>query len=223
MLARRKGKLDAVNAAAREARGTGAGSPRPEAAEAAVHAERRRIARDLHDGMAQELAFIAMQARVLAARGGVVERQLAAAAERALSESRRVVYALADEAEGPLAEALSRTAEELVERGGARLVINVDPRAEASPKVRAALLRILREAVSNGIRHGQATAFEVELSGAGGLRLRIADNGAGFDPQALDRTGLGLVSMRERARALGGEVGIRSRPGAGCEVEVTLP
>jgi signal transduction histidine kinase len=215
MLARLEGAL--------RGRSKGIFGPRPRPADAAVHAERRRIARDLHDGMAQELAFIAMQARVLAAGGGAVEQELASAAERALAESRRVIHGLVDDADGPLGDAVSRTAQEMAGRGGARLVMSVDARAEAPPEVRTALLRILREAVWNGIRHGGATAFEVELSGGESLRLRVADNGTGFDPVAVGATGVGLESMTERARALGGEIGIRSRPGAGCEVEVTLP
>jgi signal transduction histidine kinase len=53
--------------------------------------------------------------------------------------------------------------------------------------------------------------------------MRVADNGSGFDPLTERRRGLGLASMKERARALGGDVGIRSRSGWGCELEVTLP
>jgi signal transduction histidine kinase len=189
----------------------------------AVRAERRRIARDLHDGMAQELAFIAMQARELAARGGAGEERLVEAAERALRELRRAIHDLADDGDAALSDAVSRTAEELAGRSGASLVTNVDARAQARPEVRAALLRILREAVWNGIRHGGATAFEVDLCARDGLRLRVADNGSGFYPPAARRAGLGLASMKERARALGGDVGIRSRPGWGCELEVRLP
>jgi signal transduction histidine kinase len=185
-------------------------------ARAAVRAERLRIARDLHDGVAQELAFIALQARES-------DQRLATAADRALAELRRAVYDLAENCEEPLGITLSRTAEELAGRSGARLVMQVDGDVQASPAERAAILRILREAVWNGVRHGGATAFEVELRGGAGLRLRVADNGTGFDPQVTRRGGLGLASMKERARALGGEIGIRSLPGRGCELEVSLP
>ena len=193
----------------------------PAATADAVRAERRRIARDLHDGVAQDLAFIAMQARERTSADG--SDHLVVAAERALAELRRAIEDLADDSEGSLGDAVSRTAAELTGRSGAQLVANVDPRADAAPEVRNALLRILREAIWNGIRHGGATAVEVELSGGTGLHMRVADNGSGFDVSSARPGGLGLTSIKERVRALGGDVGIRSRPGAGCELEVKLP
>jgi signal transduction histidine kinase len=182
----------------------------------AVRAERRRIARDLHDGIAQELAFIALHARSM-------DRRVAAAAERALAELRGAIDDLAEDCETPLGDAVTRTAEELTGRSGASLVTHVDAGAKAPPHARAALLRILREAVWNGLRHGRATAFEVELSGVYGLRLRVADNGIGFDTATARRSGFGLASMQERARALGGDIRVRSQPGHGCELEVRIP
>jgi signal transduction histidine kinase len=207
-------------------RALGISARRQRAVEAAIAEERRRIARDLHDGLAQELAFISMQTRAVADRTGhEAAVQLAEAAERALAESRHAIEALSAPSEQSLGAAVSETAERLTTRSGASLALNLDRRAEASPEIRVALLRIVREAVWNGIRHGSATAFEVELSAEDSLRLRISDNGGGFDPERLNpgRQGLGLASMRERARALGGKVGVRSQPGAGTEVEVVLP
>jgi signal transduction histidine kinase len=185
-------------------------------ARAAVRAERRRIARDLHDGIAQELAFIALHARE-------IDAHVAAAADRALAEVRRTIDDLGDDCDEPVGSALARTAEEIAGRNGARLVTQMDSDAQASPAAKAALVRILREAIWNGVRHGRATSFEVELCGREGLRMRVADNGRGFDPLVIRRAGFGLASMKERARALGGEIGIRSLPGRGCELEVRLP
>jgi signal transduction histidine kinase len=91
---------------------------------------------------------------------------------------------------------------------------------------REALIRIVREAVSNAGRHGRAGRVDVELGANGGTacRLRIVDDGTGFDPGLVEPgRGFGLVSMRERAEALGGRFRLVSSPGAGTEIEVVLP
>jgi signal transduction histidine kinase len=193
-------------------------------ADAATLEERRRLARELHDGVIQELALIDVQARELAlAGGGSPVADLAAAAERALDESRRAVAALTRATDEPLPLALAKAAEEVAARAGARVKLTLAAAPNVSPEAYEALLRILREAVRNAVRHGGAGTVEVELSNELGLRLRITDDGAGFDPEATRPGGFGLVSMRDRARALGGEFRISSRPGAGCEVEIMLP
>jgi signal transduction histidine kinase len=196
------------------------------AAHAAL-AERKRIARELHDGLAQELAFIALQSRRLAEKSadhGAAE--LADAADRALAESRSVIESLNEVADGSVARTLARTAERLAHRSGAKVELALDPRVEARPEMRHGLLRILQEAMSNGLRHGKADRFAVELSCDAGLRLRVADNGAGFDASrapSTTATSFGLAGMSERARELGGELVVQSRPGAGTAVEVVLP
>jgi signal transduction histidine kinase len=92
--------------------------------------------------------------------------------------------------------------------------------AEAGPEVHEALSRILGEAVANA-RHGRATRVHVELSTAP-LRLRVVDDGTGFDPAA-GGAGFGLGGMRERAELVGAELIVRSGPGMGTEVAVELP
>ena len=88
---------------------------------------------------------------------------------------------------------------------------------------REALVRIACEAVSNAARHGQAQLVRVELQNGRHVRFRVVDDGVGFDP-SIPRPGhFGLVSMRERAQAVGGSFRVRSAPGAGTEVEVVLP
>jgi signal transduction histidine kinase len=80
--------------------------------------------------------------------------------------------------------------------------------------------------MSNGLRHGKADEFAVGLSCEAGLRFRIADNGTGFDlsrPVPDPCKSFGLAGMEERARALGGELNVSSRPGFGTAVEVVLP
>jgi signal transduction histidine kinase len=80
--------------------------------------------------------------------------------------------------------------------------------------------------VTNAVRHGNATRLTVRLDANGGLRLSVSDNGEGFDPDAKPNGGsggFGLVSLRARAEALGGELRVRSHPGEGTHVEVVLP
>ena len=196
------------------------------AADAAVLEERRRIARDLHDGMAQELAFIAMQAKWLASEGDEVMTRIATAADRALDESRRAIAALTRPLDEPLAVVLADVADEVAGRVGLELALDLTDDATVSPKTREALLRIVRQAVTNSARHGHATLVRIELSSRRGIRLRISDNGTGFDPGQTVRTnggGFGLTSMRERAHELGGTLEVKSRVGVGTEVEVALP
>jgi signal transduction histidine kinase len=197
------------------------------AVESAVLEERRRIARNLHDGLAQELAFISLQSQRLAENGERSAADLARAADRALEETRGAIEQLVEKTDVRLHEAVAKTAAELAERSDATLELQLDPAVELAPERREDLLRILREAIWNGVRHGAATKIAVSLSGdAGdsGLRMCIADNGTGFDPSALEQGGfsLGLQSMTERAGALGGDISLRSAPGAGTKVEVSL-
>ena len=194
---------------------------------AAVLEERRRIARDVHDGLAQELAFIAAQSGRLSNRR---ERegelaQIASAAERALGESRRAIAALSRAPDEPLALVLRQVAGELAERRGVTLELDLDDRVDVPPAAREALARIVREAVTNACRHGNASVVRIELAAGSGLVLRVVDNGSGFDPDRVDTSGagFGLTSMRQRSEALGGSVRIEGRPGEGAAVEIRLP
>jgi signal transduction histidine kinase len=191
----------------------------------AVLEERRRIARDLHDGLAQELSFIAGAAESLRSKPGTALglASIGAAAERALDESRRAIAALTQSPDEPLDLAVAQAAFEVANRVGARLTLELDPTVTVSPSTREQLARIVREAVTNAARHGKAEKVTVALMNGNGLTLRIVDDGVGFEPLAADGTGFGLVSMSERARALGGELRIFSTPAAGTAVEVALP
>ena len=194
-------------------------------AEAAAAEERRRIARELHDGLAQELAFVAAQGRALSRRPDAIDiKYLSAAAERALDESRRAIALLTHPPDERLDLALVQTVEELVSRTGRRARFDVEEGIEVTPKTREALLRIVREAVTNASRHGHARMIDVELHNTNGIRLKIADDGIGFDPAELgDGTGFGLTTMRARTRDLGGTLTITPRPEGGTEVEVVIP
>jgi len=194
-------------------------------AEVAALDERRRIARELHDGLAQELAFVATQARLFMSSPAAVEvKYLAAAAERALDESRRAIALLAHPTDQTLDAAIVETVEELTSRVGSSPRFLVEPDVTVLPHTRETLLRIVREAVTNAHRHGHANLITVELSNSSGIHLRIADDGQGFDPTEVDDTaGYGLSTMRARVRSLGGEFSIESRPAVGTTVQVDLP
>lgn len=194
-------------------------------AEAAASGERRRIARDLHDGLAQELAFIVGQTRSLVEKTGEGGpfAHIAAAAERALDESRSAIAALSRNVDDPLDVALAQAAEDVAGRTGAHIRFELTPGIHVAPDVREDLARIVREAVSNAARHGEARNVTVALSNTDAIRVRVTDDGKGFDPDAPRRRGFGLTSMRERAEQLGGTVEVRSRLGAGTEVEVVVP
>jgi signal transduction histidine kinase len=191
----------------------------------AVLEARRRMARDLHDGLAQELSFLWSQSRALAAdppTDRAVER-IGGAASRALDEARRAIAALTRPLDEPIARVLQQVADDLGNRYDVKVVSTVDPGVEVSAAEGEGLVRIASEAVRNAVRHGGARQIDVVLRGEP-LTLSIADDGQGFvaGHGAAGLTGgFGMTSMRERAKALGADFSVRSRPGHGTTVEVT--
>jgi signal transduction histidine kinase len=201
---------------------------REEAAQiqSAVLEERRRVARDLHDGVAQELAFISSQAQWFQRHPDEREALLHImdAVERALDESRGAIAALSRPMDEPLEVALGNAARDVADRVGARLRLDLERGIEVPPEWREALLRITREAVANAVRHGHARSVSLELGNGEVVWLRVIDNGGGFDPTApRSSQSFGLTSMRERTESLGGNFAIVSAPGTGTRIEVTLP
>jgi signal transduction histidine kinase len=180
--------------------------------------ERRRLARELHDGLAQDLAFVVSQASTLARRSGDHQalREIAYAAERALGDSRRAIHLL----KRARSRALSLKME-FAMLGG---------EVHATPEVEHGVLQIVTEAISNAAKHSGAETVSVELRSTGEkFAVRVTDDGCGFDksPTRVRRHrfgGFGMTSMAERAHALGGELRVRSdHDGGGTTVEVTLP
>jgi signal transduction histidine kinase len=191
-------------------------------ADARVLDERRRIARDLHDGLAQELAFIASTTRKLAAGAAsrAVVAQVASAAQRGLDESRRAIEALTTTNDDPFDVALVRTVEEVAERLGMNVDIRAEPAPEVTPSQREQLLRIVREAVTNAGCHARADLVRVRFTNGGPLHLSVEDDGVGFDPASVSPRGFGLVTMKERALAMGAELRVQSARGNGTAIEV---
>ena len=198
------------------------------AADAVVLEQRRTLARDLHDGLAQELAFISTQSQLLMKRQGAARELhlIFVAAGRALDEARRAIAALTRPLDEPLSTVIAETAEELASRAGVEIELDV-AEIDVPPDTREALVRITREAVTNAARHGHPNTIRIHVSNSDGVRLTIRDDGVGFETSASTEPGrscgFGLVSMKERAEALGGTFRVASRPGAGTEVEVVLP
>ena len=209
-----------------------------QATRVALVEERNRLAREVHDTLAQELTGIALQLEAADAllehspdRARARIRQALERTRESLEEARRSVL---DLRAGPLErQALPAALETLGQRFTAETGTPVDfqlvlvgPRLPA--RVEEALYRIAQEALVNIRRHAQASAVRIELRQVNdSVQLIVADNGRGFDVQlpggGAHIHGFGLIGMQERARLLNGEMQISSCPGAGALVEVTIP
>ena len=191
----------------------------------AVRAERERIARDIHDGLAQDLATIALHAQLLQSRDGTVH-PLTVAARRALAISRNTIIDLSAAHSPTTLAALRAVGDELEARFGIEVTVIDRVRGDAGgcadlgPRAREQTVRIAREAIVNAARH-----VEVSLRG-GGARwsLRVTDDGSGIpDAVVHGAHGFGLGVMRARARELDGELVARRRSLGGTVIEVSMP
>lgn len=213
--------------------------------EAGVSQERERLAHEIHDTVAQGLSSIQMllhaAERDLDATG-LSPEELAApkrrmetarrAASNNLAETRAMIAALtpAPLTETSLGEALSRIAADFSAAGGMDIEVETDGEAAQLPmRAEAGLLRIAQGAVSNAVKHADATRVRVTLTyNPEEVRLDVVDNGRGFDVAAQEArpTGLGhlgLDAMRTRAEELGGELVVESAPGGPTAVSVAIP
>jgi signal transduction histidine kinase len=182
--------------------------------------ERRRVAHDLHDGLAQDLAYIATMARRMEQGSGRRDARLIAdAAQHALDESRLVISTLAGA--GNASEQIAMTARDAAHRCNIEAALELPEVLELSPELTEALLRIVREAVNNAGRHARARVVNIRLDISNGIALDVHDDGDGFDA-AQPRSGFGLTSMRERAEAIGGVFTLTTAPGRGTSVRVEV-
>jgi len=203
----------------------------------AVIGERARMAREIHDTLAQGFAGISVQLEALndrlAAAPGDIRRHLDLARELvrgSLDEARRTVWDLRAQTleENGLAGALDRLGRQLADGGGPAFALRVEgePRT-LSASVENNLLRIGQEAITNAVRHSGARQMTLDLIFlAGEVRLVASDDGHGFDPSAGHPSrlgGFGLPGLRERAEAMGARLEIRSAPGRGTRIEITVP
>ncbi len=207
-----------------------------QAREAGVADERRRLAAEIHDTIAQGLTGIIAQLQVVANAPDLTTarthlERASALARHSLGEARRSVHNLAPvalAADG-LPEALKKTVAEWGERTGVRADFTVTGTTEQlHDEVSATLLRIAQEALSNAARHARASRVGVTLSFMGDeVTLDIRDDGTGFDPAAVpERTrggGFGLDGMRARAERIAGSLTLESEPGHGTAVSARVP
>jgi signal transduction histidine kinase len=202
--------------------------------EAAVAGERARLAREIHDTLAQGFASVVTHLEAAEACLGPDEerarrdvRSAQEVARASLAETRTLVWALRPEmiATAGLPAAIERVAAAGGSAGPAVEVTISGPPRRLHPAVEVTLLRAAQEALANARRHAAAAHVVVTLTYfADAVSLDVADDGRGFDPTTADRSGgLGLLGMRERVADLGGELAIESAPGEGTALAVTLP
>lgn len=206
---------------------------------AAATRAQEQIARDLHDGVGQLLAGTAYHlhslARDLRAEGSV-HAEAAARAAQLVQDAQRQSRALAHGlfplhvAGGGLSDELRRLAEETAATYGLACRFECPSPVAMEPEREVDLYRIAQEAVANAVRHGSPTAIHLRLrasadaGGEGLAHLSVEDDGVGISDEALeDGGGLGLNTMRYRARRLGGSVEIRRRPQGGTAIQVNVP
>ena len=189
---------------------------------AAVLEDRRRMARDLHDGLAQELAYISRNLDGSGKNGEDAMQRVHLAVERAQLELRSAISALAPPGGQAVGAALAQAASQTAERFRIDLDLDIVPDVRLSPTRAEALVRVACEAITNAAKHSGAPRVSLRLERDGSLvRMQVADRGRGFDT-SVPGSGFGLVSMRERIRSVGGELRIRSGPGRGSEVDVAV-
>ncbi|MDP8950103.1 MAG: histidine kinase, partial [Actinomycetota bacterium] len=191
-------------------------------------AERRRIARDLHDMVLQDLmgALQGMQAaQIELGKKDVDLEQEIAALRRAVGGLRNAIYDLRLKKEQPFVRAVESLVElnrQLMPEREISLTVSCGEKPELPDNVDVELLRVLQEALANVRRHSAARRVEVIISmDRRMLRAEVADDGRGFDPTSV-REGLGISGMRERVSALGGELELESALGEGTSVKVEV-
>ncbi|MFE9554595.1 sensor histidine kinase [Streptomyces sp. NPDC006692] len=207
-----------------------------QAREAGVADERRRLAAEIHDTIAQGLAGIIAQLQVVAGSTDphLVREHLASAqslARHSLGEARRSVQNLSplDLEHDLLHEALKKTVAEWGTRHAVRADFTVTGTAvQLHEEIEATLLRIAQEALANAGRHAHASRIGVTLSFMGDeVSLDVRDDGRGFDPLDLPARsgsgGFGLDGMRARAERIAGSVTVESEPGHGTAVSARVP
>lgn len=194
--------------------------------EAGATHERTRLARDLHDTIAQELSSM-----VMLARSADADRmpQIESLAQHSLTDLRRIVAALAPaELEGSaLAAAIERMLDALRSDTGIDVSLEIDPAVPALPTpVEVVFLRVAQSALANVRQHSEAHAVSVGLSMVeGSARLTVADDGVGFSEPAVAPGGssYGLSAMRSRLREFAGDLRVRSAPGEGTALVASVP
>jgi signal transduction histidine kinase len=192
----------------------------------AVAEERARVAREIHDGLAQYLFAVSTHAQMLASGTPVEEvgPQLRQAAELAQQEARFAILALSSASgNATFDSALRRYVEFLTSDGALEVDLEVDPAIQLAPDEQIEIFRIVQEGLCNVRRHANASRAEVVIGQrpSGGRFVAIEDDGEGF-PTDSATAGHGLRNMRDRASSIDGGFSVRSTPGRGTALEVVL-
>jgi two-component system NarL family sensor kinase len=206
---------------------------RKRAEEASILEERNRIAREIHDTLAQALTGVIVHmevAKVVVPEDSKARNHLIQAhnlARDGLAEARRSVWALRPQMleQGSLSQALESLVHGLTAGTPIKGECTIEETQYPLPShVETNLLRIAQEAFVNALKHAHANVVQVELTfGSQAVSLCVRDNGQGFNPELLRGQGFGLVGMRERIQSLGGRLTIASQPGQGTEVIAVIP
>jgi signal transduction histidine kinase/ligand-binding sensor domain-containing protein len=203
---------------------------RSQAEQTAIMAERNRLARDLHDAVTQTLFSASLIAEVLPRiwekdidEGEKRLEELRQLTRGALAEMRTLLLELrpATLVESELSELLKQLTEAFAGRARIPTKLTMNGRCDLPPNVKIALFRIAQEALNNASKHSGATEVMVCLqSDEISVKLKVTDNGIGFDPTQITPDHLGLGIMKERAEAIGAHFSIASQPGAGTQIMV---
>ncbi|MDE6441348.1 MAG: sensor histidine kinase [Clostridia bacterium] len=195
----------------------------------AVFEERNRIAKDIHDNAGHSLTTVIMQteaAKLLIdsnpeeAKNRIISANIQA--KNALDQMRESVHLFAGRANArTLKEEIEEVIAQTIDGTELKIRYDIDDVSVGVESFRF-IINSTKESIANGLRHGKATAFYIELKKSlSGVSLLISDNGAGIDGDV--KEGFGLKGMREKAEALGGKCDFSSEKGEGFEVEITLP
>lgn len=201
--------------------------------ERAALTTRAELAREVHDGLAQELWFAKLKAGRLAQQPNLdrdtqeLATEVGSAVDRALADARTALVAIRAGLDGEpdLAVAMEDYVDAFGERTGVATVFSAEPPLPTLPSRSAAeVLRILLEALGNVEKHAGARSITVHARAEqGNLEISVADDGRGFEPGAAGRDHFGIRGMHERAAQIGGRVDIVSAPGSGTRVVVHVP
>jgi signal transduction histidine kinase len=204
------------------------------AEQAAVMEERERLARELHDSVTQSLYSLMLfsEAGQRLNRSGETARvqeylsQLSETAQQALKEMRLLLFELRPSAleHDGLIRALQKRLDAVEKRAGVRATLDVQDSIVLPPLVEEALYRIAQEALNNALKHASATIVHVRIAREeSSLILQVTDDGRGFVfANARQTGGMGLETMHERVRKLGGQLHIQTKPNEGTTITVRL-
>jgi len=201
--------------------------------EAVLEEERARIARDLHDSVAQTLYFLALKTDHLRQQSDQNEalrqelRVMGRSLREVIREIRRTIFALRplDWSGTGFLIALERFVEGFAEQAGLEVSFQVDEGYTIPPRLEPTIFRLVQESLNNVAKHAQAKRVWIRLSASSRdtLRMEVRDDGVGFDTHQPPGHGIGLQQMRDRAQAAGGEFVLRSQPGKGTTIQATFP